>query len=59
MKIIKEMQKIIANKNKGIPERFKTSIFIGVQEHGYETPEWKKELKKWNTEIKKINTTKL
>ena len=39
-------------------QKKQTDIFIGVQDYGYETKIWKKELKKWGKHIKAINEGK-
>jgi len=59
METMKEVRKIVAKKNKETPKSYKTTLYIGVKDDGYETPKWKKELNKWAHDIEKMNTSKL
>ena len=47
MAVVAEVNAEIARKNATLPEHLRISVFIGVNDSGYETEEWKTALEKW------------
>ncbi len=55
MDAMPEIEAVLKEKNESLPEHLRVSVFIGVNDSGYETEEWRKQLEKWKEDIKRIN----
>lgn len=56
MKTIPEIQRILDSKNEAVAEQaMRVSLFIGVQDRGYETDGWKTQIQRWQPMIDRIN----
>ena len=55
MEALLELEPLIQAKNETLPTPLKTSLFIGLNDNGYETHAWKIQIAKWREVIERIN----
>ncbi|OGY86326.1 MAG: hypothetical protein A2233_02750 [Candidatus Kerfeldbacteria bacterium RIFOXYA2_FULL_38_24] len=55
MKAMMKLENIVKLKNESLPEHLRISFFIGLNDSGYETLEWKQAKAKWQRDIDRIN----
>ena len=55
METLLKLEAETKQKNVSLPETLRTTFFIGLNDTGYETPEWEKAKAKWQTDIDRIN----
>lgn len=55
MESLIKLEAIIKTKNLSLTEDLRASFFIGLNDSGYETPEWKQAKLKWQADIDRIN----
>ena len=56
METLLELEPLVQIKNETLPDHLKTSMFIGVNDSGYETQAWKIQIIKWKETIERLNT---
>lgn len=55
MEAVIQLKALVEAKNAALPEHLHASLFIGLNDSGYETPEWQLARSKWKTEVDRIN----
>lgn len=55
MEAMVKLEAVIQSRNANLPEHLRASLFIGLNDSGYETPEWQLARSQWKTEVDRIN----
>ena len=55
MEAMVKLEAVIQSRNANLPEHLHASLFIGLNDSGYETSEWESARSKWQAEIDRIN----